>query len=198
MKILLATTNDGKVKEFKKMLGELPFELLSLKDFSVREVEETGATFKENSTLKASEYALQTNCWTLADDSGLEVSALDNAPGVYSARYAGQQASDLANTEKLLAELSQTKDKQRLARFVCSISISSDSGEIRFSASGVCHGEISRYPKGTNGFGYDPVFIPKGFEKTFGELDDSEKRKISHRSKAMKQVITFLSAFPSS
>ncbi len=198
MKILLATTNDGKVKELQKNFAELPFELLSLKDFSLADVKETGATFRENSALKASSYALQTNCWTLADDSGLEVAALNNAPGIYSARFAGPQATDSENTEKLLFELSQTKDRQRLARFVCDISIANSSGQIRFSASGICNGSIAQYPRGTNGFGYDPVFIPEGMEKTFGELNDLVKQEFSHRAKALNQIITFLSDFPPS
>ncbi|MEZ5345063.1 MAG: RdgB/HAM1 family non-canonical purine NTP pyrophosphatase [Pyrinomonadaceae bacterium] len=196
MKILLATTNAGKVRELKDLLAHLPFELLSLNNFSVIDVEETGTTFKENSELKASSYSRQTNCWTMADDSGLEVEVLNGAPGVYSARYGGRHASDIENTQKLLTDMSQTPDVKRLAQFVCSVSVADDKGEIQHTTRGVCRGKIAKAPRGNNGFGYDPVFIPEGFDRTFGELSGTVKREISHRSKALKQIITFLSDIP--
>ncbi|MCB1024213.1 MAG: RdgB/HAM1 family non-canonical purine NTP pyrophosphatase [Acidobacteria bacterium] len=198
MKIVLATTNKGKISEVTKMLRGLPFEIMSLSDFDTTEVIETGKSFRENSELKASSYAAQTKHWTIADDSGLEVYALDNAPGIFSARFAGESASDQENTRKLLEALSGIDDDNRSARFVCSISIANNFGEIQYSATGICSGLIAKNARGLNGFGYDPVFIPEGFEKTFGELDHSVKQEISHRSKALKQIITFLSKFPSS
>ncbi len=187
--LLVATTNEGKVKEIQKLLSKTPVELLSLNLFDVGEVNETGATFAENSELKARSYAQKTGHWTLADDSGLEVRALGGAPGVISARYAGVGASDSENVAKLLSELAEVSDTHRLARFVCSISVSDKFGNIHFKSEGICSGTISFSPRGDNGFGYDPIFIPEGFEKTFAELDDSIKQRLSHRAMALKKII---------
>ncbi len=180
------------------MLADSPIELKGLKDFNVQEVEETGTTFEANSRLKASSYALQTGCWTLADDSGLEVKALGNSPGVRSARFAGEGSSDEENVRKLLDELSQTIENARVARFVCAMSVSDGKGNIQFTSEGTCEGRIAEVAKGVNGFGYDPVFIPKGFDQTFGELTDEIKERLSHRSKALKKIISFFSQIPHS
>ena len=194
--ILMATKNSGKIKELKELLADLPIKLLSLKDFpDVIEVEETGATFAENAALKAQSYALQTKIYALADDSGLEVAALDGAPGIFSARYAGENVSDETRIEKLLEEMSRTQNENRAARFVCAMSIADRTGEIIFTAEEFCEGTIAFKQRGQNGFGYDPVFIPSGFDKTFGELSASIKRKISHRARASVKIIRYLRDF---
>ncbi|MGI8638938.1 MAG: XTP/dITP diphosphatase [Pyrinomonadaceae bacterium] len=196
MQLLVATNNIGKVKELKKFLLDLSLQLRSINEFpGIIEVEETGKTFTENAVLKAKSYALQTKIWALADDSGLEVEVLDGAPGVFSARYAGENATDEEKIVKLLKELNETPDEQRRARFVCAMAISDENGEIKFLANGVCSGRIALTPSGTNGFGYDPIFIPDGFEQTFGELSGEIKQKISHRAQAIIKIIRFLRDF---
>jgi XTP/dITP diphosphohydrolase len=196
MKLLVATLNAGKIIELKELLAGLPLELQGLKDFqTIAEVEETGRTFAENAVLKARSYAQQTGIWALSDDSGLEVEALGGAPGVYSARYGGENATEEEKIVKLLNELDKTKDPARRARFVCAMTIANERGEIVFSAEGVCHGKIALAPRGTNGFGYDPVFIPEGFNETFGELSSDIKRQISHRARAIAKIIPFLRDF---
>ncbi len=138
---------------------------------------------------------MQTGFWSLADDSGLEVEALGGAPGVFSARYAGENATDREKIAKLLHELNETQDRRRLARFVCAMAISDEKGEIKFLTEGICNGKIALSPSGTNGFGYDPIFIPDDFEQTFGELSDEIKQKISHRARATEKIIPFLRGF---
>ena len=195
-KLLIATNNPGKIAELKDMLAGVLFELFSLDDFpSVTEVEETGLTFDENARLKASGYARQTGLLALADDSGLEVEALDNRPGVLSARYGGRDTSFAEKMEKLLAELDKTGDVARRARFVCSMAIADASGEILFTSEGICNGTIASQPRGSGGFGYDPLFIPDGFDRTFGELNEAIKRKISHRARAFCEIMPFLRHF---
>lgn len=194
--LLVGTKNLGKVKELETLLKNLPLRLRSLNDFpDTVEPEETGATFVENAALKAGSYALETCVWTLADDSGLEVEALNNAPGVFSARYAGEKATDAKKIEKLLKELNETANENRKARFVCAMAISDETGAIKFTAEGVCTGKIAFEAKGTNGFGYDPVFIPDGFSATFGELSADIKQQISHRARAIAKIIQYLQAF---
>jgi XTP/dITP diphosphohydrolase len=167
--------------------------LRGLNDFPhAIEPEETGATFAENAAIKARSYALQTNLWALADDSGLEVEALNNAPGVFSARYAGLNAADTEKIKKLLKELGNTKNKARHARFVCAMAIADETGEIKFTAEGVCLGKIAVKAAGTSGFGYDPIFIPDGFSETFGELPGDIKQQISHRARATSEIIQYL------
>lgn len=194
--LLIATKNTGKIKELGKLLADLPVRLCGLKDFpNVIEPEETGATFAENAALKARSYALQTGVWTLADDSGLEVKALNKAPGVYSARYAGENATDAERIEKLLKELNATANENRKARFVCAMAISNETGAIKFAAEGVCDGKIAFEAKGANGFGYDPIFVPDNFSETFGELSINIKQQISHRAQASVKIIQYLQAF---
>jgi XTP/dITP diphosphohydrolase len=196
LELLAATKNNGKVKELAKLFADLPIVLRSLSDFpSAVEPEETGATFAENAVLKAREYSRQTGLWSIADDSGLEVAALGGAPGVFSARYAGENASDAEKIEKLLNEIRATGDEARRARFVCVIAIADRRGEIKFAAEGVCAGRIADFPKGTRGFGYDPIFVPDGFTETFGELPDAVKGAISHRARAANKIIAYLRAF---
>jgi len=192
--LLIATKNAGKIKELKELLIRLPLQIRCLNAFpSITEPEETGANFAENAILKAKYYALQTKLWALADDSGLEVRALNGAPGVFSARYAGEDATAEEKIKKLLQKLNNIKDRR--ARFVCTMAIADEMGEIKFVADGVCDGTIALTASGANGFGYDPVFIPDGFSQTFGELSDRIKREISHRARAANKIIQHLRSF---
>ena len=191
--ILIATRNAGKIREYQSLLASLPFQLRSLTEFpDTTEVEETGLTFSENAVLKAKAYAEQTGLWTLADDSGLEVEALGGAPGIFSARYGGEMASDADRVELLLAQLQSAGAVQSRARFVCVIAIADPQAQIQNISVGECVGVIAHAPRGTNGFGYDPVFVPDGYEKTFGELPTEIKEQISHRALALKAARAFL------
>jgi XTP/dITP diphosphohydrolase len=196
MEIVIGTQNAGKIKELAELMADLPIDLRGLNDFAgLVEPEETGVNFVENAALKARGYALQTGRWALADDSGLEVAALGNAPGIFSARYAGENATDRERIDKLLAELRATAAENRQARFVCAMAISDDEGVIRYVAEGVCDGLITDAPRGANGFGYDPIFVPEGFAETFGELSGAVKREISHRARATNKIIAYLRDF---
>jgi XTP/dITP diphosphohydrolase len=191
--LIIATRNPGKLLELRALIHELPIMLLDLNSFpSVQTVPETGNSFVENASLKAAGYAAQIHEMTLADDSGLEVDALGGAPGVRSARYAGEGASDAERVDKLLSELSQVEIRARTARFVSAIAIADREGVILNLSEGVCEGRIADFPRGSNGFGYDPVFIPTGFDRTFAELPRSLKNQISHRSKALAATSDFL------
>lgn len=193
LNLVIATTNKGKVAELTSLLEDFPINLVGLNKFvAIPEVEETGRTFAENARLKARYYAKKTNCWALADDSGLEVQALTNAPGIFSARYAGEDATDQENIAKLLKALENVEDSRRTARFVCEMAIANEQGQIKFTARGICSGRISRQSIGKNGFGYDPIFIPDGYSGTFGKLSNKIKQRISHRSKATEQIFNFL------
>ena len=192
--LLIATNNAGKIRELASLLSNLPLRLRRLSEFPhVKEVEETGRSFAENAELKARLYSEQTNLRTLADDSGLEVDALNGAPGVLSARYAGAHATDEERNARLLAELSLTGDERRSARFICAIALYEPGEEKAKVFSGVCEGRISHRPQGEGGFGYDPLFIPTGYEQTFGELPAELKQRISHRAQALAKVRAYLS-----
>jgi XTP/dITP diphosphohydrolase len=196
MRVLLATTNQGKLREFSLLLTGLPFEVVDLGQFpNVFEVEETGTTFRENARLKACEYARQTGLHTIADDSGLEVAALNGGPGVHSARYAGPDAGYDIKIRTLLDQITASETDERRSRFVAHIAFASPTGEIVFEAEGSCNGTIADGPRGANGFGYDPIFVPEGFDLTFGELDDEVKREISHRARASRKIMRFLRDF---
>jgi XTP/dITP diphosphohydrolase len=191
--LIIATTNKGKVREVRQALATTGWPVTDLSGFvDVTPVDEHGRTFAENALIKAKGYASQFGQWTLADDSGLEVDALGGAPGIYSARYAGADASDLERNLKLLAELWQVEDESRGARFVSAIALVNNIGEPIFAAEGIVEGRIARASRGTNGFGYDPLFIPEGFDRTFGELDESVKQEISHRARALALLNSFL------
>jgi XTP/dITP diphosphohydrolase len=191
--LLIATTNQGKIGELRSLLDSLPMRLRSLAEFPLTEnVEETGVTFSDNAVLKARAYAGQTGLWTLADDSGLEVDALGGAPGVFSARYGGEGLNDAQRVERLLDELSRCAGQERNARFICVIAIADPQGQIANISTGRCEGQIAPAPRGTGGFGYDPVFIPDGFNQTFGELSSEIKQKISHRALALQGALAFL------
>lgn len=190
--LLLATHNKGKLRELRRILEKLAFDLKGLEDFpAVQLVPETGKTFAENASLKAVGYARQARILTLADDSGLEVDALSGEPGVFSARYAGD-AYDAERTAKLLGELSHVPEEARTAQFVSAIAIANENSDVIHLSQGVCRGRISRSPRGTCGFGYDPVFIPDEFNQTFAELAPEIKNQISHRARALAQTYVFL------
>jgi XTP/dITP diphosphohydrolase len=193
MEILIATNNLGKVKEFTHFFADLPIKLRSLREFpEIEDVEETGSTYAENAVLKAKTYSLKTNLWALADDSGLEVEVLGNAPGIFSARYAGENASNNEKINKLLTQIEKSSKKNRNAKFICVIALTNEKGEVQVIVEGVCEGHITDKPCGINGFGYDPVFIPNDYRETFGELSEEIKQKISHRANAVRKIIDFL------
>lgn len=192
MKLVLATNNQGKVREFQVLLAGLPLELLTLADFpNLPEVLEDGTTFRENAAKKARETASATGLLALADDSGLEVDYLAGEPGVYSARYAGPQRSDEDNNARLLKELSQVPTEERTARFRCVIAISTPEGKVDY-AEGSCEGIIGYAAKGEDGFGYDPLFLVPEYGATFAELGLEVKNRISHRGKALKAAADLL------
>lgn len=191
--LLVATRNDGKLEELRQLLGDVPLDLHGLADFPcVVAVSETGDSFIENASLKAAGYAKQTGLLTLADDSGLEVHALGGAPGVLSARYAGERSSDAERTTKLLSALSTFPAPRRTARFVSAIAIANGEGQILNISVGKCDGHIDFAPRGSQGFGYDPVFIPIGYDKTFAELKPASKNQVSHRARALLSAREFL------
>jgi XTP/dITP diphosphohydrolase len=191
--ILIATHNAGKLREFQNLLSGFPFALRSLRDFPhVAEVIESGSSFAENAVLKARDYSKQTGLWTLADDSGLEVEALGGAPGIFSARYGGEGATDAERMSKLLSELSRTNDATRRARFVCVIALTDAASAQVKTFTGTCEGRIAEEPRGSGGFGYDPIFIPDGYAESFGELPPAIKQLISHRARALKAARAFL------
>jgi len=193
--LLIATGNAGKLREFEQLLARLPLCLHSLAEFPhVIEVAETGATFAENAVLKARGYCAQTGLWTLADDSGLEVAALDGAPGVRSARYAGAGATDEARRSLLLSELASTDEAARQARFVCVIALMEAATQPPKLFTGICKGRIAQAARGQGGFGYDPIFVPAGHEQTFGELSEEIKQRISHRARAAAAAAVYLRA----
>jgi XTP/dITP diphosphohydrolase len=192
--LLLGTRNPGKVMEIVTILADSGWSFSSLQEFpNVGEAEENFTTFVENAITKAQFYAAATGLCALADDSGLEVAALNGAPGVFSARYAGAQASDAYRRTLLLSELGKTGDTTRRARFVAVVAISKPNGEILNLSEGICEGTITFEPRGTAGFGYDPLFIPDGYDQTFAELPDTIKNQISHRARALLGTRTFLS-----
>jgi len=205
VQLLIATHNSGKIRELQQTLQEFPITLRHLSEFpSIPTVAETGNTYEDNATLKALAYAEQTGICAIGDDSGLEVDALDGSPGVLSARFGGENASDEDRTQKLLRELLAQPDRERTARFVCCIVFAgwSSSGlkgaeapRVLNVSLGICEGTIATEPRGKQGFGYDPVFIPAGFSETFGELSANVKARLSHRGKALSDTRTFLDQF---
>ena len=191
--LVIGTNNAGKLHEIQTILGDIPFELRSLSDFNnVETAEESGATYSENAIIKARSYAQQTGYLTLADDSGLEVEALDGAPGVLSARYAGEGASDADRIALLLFEMRKTGSQNRAARFVCAVAIADAEGNLIDVSEAVCDGKINDCARGSGGFGYDPLFIREGHQQTFAELDEQVKNRISHRGKALMMSREFL------
>jgi len=190
-KIFIASKNSGKIKEIKAYLSELGIEIFSLLDmYGFNDIAETGNTFEENAFIKAKALFDIVKLPVLADDSGLEVDTLNGAPGIYSARYAGPGASDSDNIRKLLDELQDVQPDSKTARFKCILVLYD--GISKRSFEGVCEGRIIDSTRGDEGFGYDPVFVPNGYEKTFAELGVKVKNKLSHRAKALKSLQDFL------
>jgi XTP/dITP diphosphohydrolase len=186
MKLLIATRNNHKVGEIRQMLAVPSLELIGMEAYrEVPEVVEDGDTFEANARKKAVTVARATGLWTLADDSGLEVDALGGEPGVWSARYAGEPADYAANNAKLLKALGNTTHRE--ARFRCVIALSDSRGRAQ-TVEGRCEGAIIHECRGKQGFGYDPLFVPRGFRLTFAEMDSDEKNRISHRGKALQQA----------
>lgn len=187
-KLLIASRNQKKKKELQQILSGLNFELLSLDDLPpLPEVEEDGTTFAENAIKKAVTVARQTGLLALADDSGLVVDALQGAPGVFSARYSDPEANDEKNNRKLLLAMQDIPDADRSARFICVIALAEPDGQVQ-TVQGICTGRIDKVLKGSAGFGYDPLFIPDGFEESFAQLDPSIKNTISHRGQALEFI----------
>jgi XTP/dITP diphosphohydrolase len=189
-RLLLASANQGKLRELRTILDGLPVELVGLAEAGLGdppEVEETGDTFLDNALLKARAYAAWSGLAAVADDSGLEVDALGGAPGVRSARYAGHGAGDQANLDKLLAELSGVPPERRTARFRCA-AVLHDSGQGTWHAEAAWDGRVLEGPRGSGGFGYDPVFLPDGWDKTSAEVDQATKDAASHRGKAFRAL----------
>ena len=186
--VIIATKNKGKAKEFEKMFLPLGLTVKTLLDYpELEDVEETGTTFKENAVLKAETIAKVLGTRVIADDSGLEVDALEGRPGVYSARYAGSEKNDEANIDKVLEELQDVPESERTARFCCALAMA-EQGKETLTVFGTCEGHILRERRGTNGFGYDPVFFVDAKGKAMAELPSDEKNKISHRAMALKQL----------
>lgn len=192
MQLVIASRNNRKIEEIRRILKGLDITLYSLQDFpGCPEVEETEETFTGNAALKAKAVAAFTGRAALADDSGLEVYALGGEPGVKSARYAGEQADDRENVAKLLSELSDTPDHMREGRFVCVVALAYPDGKL-VTFEGAVEGSIGRKPLGRTGFGYDPVFYPKGHDRTFAEMSPDEKDSMSHRGRALLKLRDYL------
>ncbi|MGI6461023.1 MAG: RdgB/HAM1 family non-canonical purine NTP pyrophosphatase [Candidatus Hydrogenedentales bacterium] len=190
--LLLGTTNTHKAAELREILAGLPWEVRCLADYpALPEPGETGHTFEENALLKASCYCRETGCCCAADDSGLVVDALGGAPGIYSARYAGPEATDDDNNRRLLNELATVPESERTARFVCSAALVHPDGWSQVET-GTVEGRIALEPRGQTGFGYDPLFIPQGYEQTFAELGALVKQRISHRARAFQKLRKYL------
>lgn len=193
-RLVIASNNEGKIKEIKRVLANFPVEVLSLKDMGLDiDVEEDGLTFEDNAKKKSVEIYKElirrneSNFIVMSDDSGLEVDYLNGEPGVFSARYAGEHGNDKKNNEKLLLNLSGVSDDNRKARFVCQLALINDKNEYR-TVRGTVDGYILEEEKGNGGFGYDPLFFYKPLNKSFGELTMEEKNEISHRGVALQKV----------
>ena len=193
--VVVASRNRGKISEYRRMLEQAGFSAVSMDQAGVGdevELPEEGDTFEANALQKASALQKITGGWTLGDDSGLEVDALGGAPGVFSARYSGsrQRGSerDRANYQKLLEELQNAPDEKRTARFVCAIAMPGPDGQC-ITSRGICAGRIVRAPRGDGGFGYDPVFVADGYDRTMAELSMDQKNRISHRGRALRGLV---------
>jgi XTP/dITP diphosphohydrolase len=187
-RLLLGTGNKKKRLEMAALLQDLPLELRTLAEYpGIAEVVEDGHTFAENAAKKATGYALATGCWTVCDDSGICVAALDGAPGIYSARFAGPDADDRANNDLLLARLSGVPTAERGAHYVCHIALADPQGQVRVSCEAICRGRVLEQPDGEGGFGYDPLFEILEYHTTFGRLGPVAKGVVSHRARALRE-----------
>jgi XTP/dITP diphosphohydrolase len=195
LRLVIGTTNAAKGRELRELLTPHGFAVQTLKDVvSSIEVVEDGDTFAANARKKAIEHARHLQAWVLADDSGIQVDALGERPGVYSARYAGESATDAENNAKLLQELGSLPLEKRTAQYYCHVAVADPSGEIQAESSDVCRGRIVFEPVGANGFGYDPLFEVVEYHQTFGQLGLRVKAAISHRARAMRAVVPKLVA----
>jgi len=191
--IVLASRNKKKTQEVSELLATIGFTVIPVTDFpDVPEVEEDGDTFAANAAKKATEVALALNQWVIGEDSGLKVDALKGAPGIYSARFAGPDATDELNNVKLLRELADVPEAKRGAGYVCSVALSNPAGEVKVAAEGTCRGRILSEPHGSGGFGYDPYFLIPEYHQTFGALSPLVKRKLSHRARAFAKFMPLL------
>lgn len=196
MTVVAATGNEHKLREIRTITEAFGMKIISKEEAGAAEldVEETGTTFEENSRIKAEAIMKATGISAIADDSGLEVMVLDGAPGVYSARFSGENATDESNNLKLLELMKDVPDEQRQARFVSVITLCFNTGEV-LTARGECPGRVLRQPVGTGGFGYDPLFLPDGSGETFAQLDAEQKNLISHRARALSVLGEQLSVY---
>jgi XTP/dITP diphosphohydrolase len=196
VKLLIATGNPGKVREFRQMLGDSRFQWSDLSEHrGIPAAEETGQTFRANACLKATYYASRLTTWALADDSGLEVDALGGSPGVLSARWAehnGAGKGDADNNALLLRQLESVAAEKRTARFVCVLALADPQGRVALTSRDTVEGRIIHSPRGANGFGYDPLFLIDSLGKTTAELDSDQKHRISHRGKALRSMKAIL------
>lgn len=191
--MIIATRNAKKLAEIRDLLAPWGIDVHAVSEFAdVPEVEETGSTFAENAALKATQTAMYLHDWCLGEDSGLMVDALDGQPGVYSARYSGQHATDESNNHKLIAALAGVPAHNRTAEYVCHVAVSDPAGVVRVSVEATCRGCIVDEARGTNGFGYDPHFLIPEYHRTFGELSPMVKRCLSHRARAFTRAIPFI------
>lgn len=191
--LVIASRNIHKIRELRSFLrGVSNLDILNLLDFpNYNPPEETGSSFEENASLKALSAAKALKSWSIADDSGLTVPALNNRPGIFSSRFASNKASDVDNRKKLLQEMSNLQDQERFAYFTCCLVIANEKGMQKIGCA-LCEGTIATEERGRGGFGYDALFIKHGYNKTFAELEESTKNRISHRSKAFEKLIPFL------
>ena len=191
--LVLGTANAGKARELRSLLEASPLTIKTLADFDDAEsIDETGQTFAENARLKAVEQARHLHQWVLADDTGLAVDALGGAPGVHSARFAGEDGNAKANRRRLLAELTDVPLPERTARFVCHLTLADPTGEIRAETTGQCQGRITTAERGGEGFGYDALFEVIEYRRTFAEIGPAAKSCLSHRGRAMKRMAAII------
>lgn len=187
-KLIFATGNEKKMKEIRMILGDLDYEILSMKEAGITaDIVEDGSTFEENAVIKATAISKLTNCLVLADDSGLEVDYMDKMPGIYSARWLGEDTSYTVKNRKIIENLEGVSDEKRTARFVCAIAAAFPDGRV-LTKRGTIEGIIGYEERGSNGFGYDPIFFLPEYGKTTAELDPEEKNKVSHRGKALEMI----------
>jgi XTP/dITP diphosphohydrolase len=197
VRVVLASGNSGKLRELGSLLAPFGFDVVAQSTLGVETAAETGKTFPENALLKARHAAAITGLPALADDSGIEVDALGGRPGVYSARYAGEGAGDQANLRKMLDEMRDVPAPQRTARYQCVIAfVATATDTAPILASGTWEGTLISDPRGLGGFGYDPIFVPRGFDRTAAELEPGEKNSLSHRGQAMRALVTQLENRP--
>lgn len=192
-KLLIATGNPGKVRELAELLRDVPFEIVSLEDLDLpSEVEEPADSFEGNAVIKAEAYARMSGLLTLADDSGLEIDALNGAPGVHSRRFAGEDATDEERVQIVLQKLDGVPWEQRTARYRCVLAVAKPDGGDTVTCEGICSGIINLKVRGSGGFGYDPVFYLPEYEKTVAEMSLEEKNQVSHRARAAQKAVVML------